>query len=488
MIIKKNQDEIEQFLSDASNYRGECEAVYFPETGDDIISILSDANKNGTPVTVAGAGTGLTGAAVPEGGIVVSMAKFNKIIGIDKNSLLVKVQAGVILSELQAQLNSAGLLYPPDPTETDCFVGGTIATNASGAKTFLYGPTRSYVQALSIILPNGEKFSIRRGEYFVKGREGEIKTAAGNTICFTIPNVNMPATKNAAGYYCKPDMDIIDLFIGSEGTLGIITEAELSVVPLPEDLLSAVAFFRNEDDALSFIEEARELTRKRGKNSDGLRARALEYFDEKSLAFLKPDYPQIDQEAKAAVWFEQEVTKETADDFTEEWFELIVKHNGNDESIWAAVDESDRKGIRDFRHAVSAKVNEYIARNNYRKLGTDVAVPDDAFRTLYFNAKSFVESETLDYIAYGHFGNSHLHLNMLPKSESDFRIGKAVYRKICEEAVSLGGTVSAEHGIGKIKRDYLVLQYGRIVIDEFIALKRAFDPEFILGKGTMFTK
>jgi D-lactate dehydrogenase (cytochrome) len=148
MIIKTRSDEIENFLSDASNYKGFCEAVYFPENINDVAQILKEANNKKLPVTISGNGTGLTGARVPEGGIVISTDKLNKIIEIDEDKMYAIAEPGVLLSDLLSTLKGKKLLYPPDPTENDCYLGGTISTNASGEKTFKYGPTRTYILEL----------------------------------------------------------------------------------------------------------------------------------------------------------------------------------------------------------------------------------------------------------------------------------------------------------------------------------------------------
>lgn len=482
MFIKSEQDEIQSFLVDASNFQGYCDAVYFPENEEDIVKILTAANKNKTPVTVAGNGTGLTGARVPLGGIVISTEKMNRIIEINKEEGCVIIQPAVMLSDMLDVLKENGLLYPPDPTEKNCYVGATIATNASGAKTFKYGPTRDYVIALDVVLPTGETVFIERGKCFAESSLLSFKTRNGNAIELKLPDINMPNTKNASGYFINDNMDLIDLFIGSEGTLGIITKAKLRIIPYPPQTLSCVVFFPKEIDGLEFVAKARERSR-----SDGiLSARALEYFDRNSLQFLKNDFSEVDDLAYCAVWFEQEYSPETEDILTEEWFALITECNGNDENVWAAIQDSDKERIAQFRHAVPSKVNEFISRNGYRKLGTDVAVPDDKFNDFYFYAKKLVLNSGLNYVCYGHFGNSHIHLNMLPTTDEEFLTGKSVYKLICQKAVELHGTVSAEHGIGKIKTDYLMMMYGEKVINEMKSIKKTLDPNFILGRGTMF--
>lgn len=487
MIIKSNQEEIQNYLSDSSNFKGNCEKVYFPENREQVSEILKEANEKCIPVTISGNGTGLAGGRVPKGGYVIATDKLNSIIEIDKNNLTTTVESGVILDDLLKELKSIGCLYPPDPTETNCFIGGTIATNASGAKTFKYGSTRNYVLELEVVLPTGDIVYLERGMYHANEYSLSIKTIDGKEITIEIPQFEMPNTKNASGYFCENGMDAIDLFIGSEGTLGVITKAVLKTLKEPEDLLSCVAFFPTIEDGLSFVKEARELSyiSRTEQNKNDLDARALEFFDKNALTFIKDNFPQVDSNAACAVWFEQELTKDNADKLTEFWFELIVKHNGDDDSIWAGMDATDREKIRAFRHALPETVNEYIAQNNFRKLGTDVAVPHKEFDTFYQLCTSSVDEAGLHYVVYGHFGDSHMHLNMLPKTDEEWKKGKDLYQYICVEAVKRGGTVSAEHGIGKMKTDYLKMMYGEEVIQQMAKLKKSLDPKMILGRGNM---
>jgi D-lactate dehydrogenase (cytochrome) len=488
MIIKTSPDEIQNYLSDASNFKGFCDAVYFPENEYEISEILKEANSKNIPVTVSGNGTGLTGARVPQGGIVISTEKMNAVLEINKEQLYAVVQPGVLLSEFQEELKKQNLLYPPDPTEKNCYIGGTVATNASGEKTFKYGPTRNYVIELDIVLPDGDLLKLVRSSNTADGYTLFIKTGSGKIINIELPEYKMPSTKNAAGYYCEKDMDVIDLFIGSEGTLGIITKIKLKLVLQPEKVISCVVFFKNEQDALNFIAKGRDisLNSRLSPDSRSIEALALEYFDERSLIFLRGDYMQIPACAKAGVWFEQEITDGNEDTFFEEWISLINEFHGDEESAWFAVTEDDKRRIQEFRHSISAKINEFIAKNNFKKLGTDVAVPDDKFEELYFYSQKLVEAKGLDFVIYGHAGNSHIHLNMLPKNGEEYNTGVTLYREICKKAIELGGTVSAEHGIGKLKTDYFILMYGRETINKMIGLKRILDPNMILGRGNIF--
>jgi D-lactate dehydrogenase (cytochrome) len=488
LIIKTSPDEIENYLSDAANVKGFCEAVYFPENENDVKNALKEALSKNTPVTVSGNGTGLTGARVPRGGVVISTEKMNKVLEINKEEKYALIQPAVILKDFQEMVESQALFYPPDPTERNCFIGATVATNSSGARTFKYGPTRNYVLEIRVVLSNGETLHLTRGKEKAEGLKLSLKTEEGSVIDLDIPNYSMPKTKHAAGYYVKPGMDAIDLFIGSEGTLGIITEIKLKLLDLPENILSAVIFFDNEDDGLNFIAGARKLSYESRTSSDknGLDAQGLEYFDFHSLKFMRDEYPQIPESAHAAVWFEQEITSENEETLFEKWMELITEFNGNEETAWFASNKTDLERFKDFRHAISWKVSEYIARKGITKVGTDIAVPDEAFKGFYHELQSKVENAGLNYIIYGHFGNSHAHLNMLPENEDQFKEAKKLYMEICRRAVELKGTISAEHGVGKLKKEYLMMMYGEENIKQMAHLKMSLDPNKLLGLGNIF--
>jgi D-lactate dehydrogenase (cytochrome) len=488
MLIKKEKSEIENFLVDAANYKGNCSAVYFPKDETELIEAVQTANLLKEKITIAGNGTGLTGARVPEGGIVISMSKLDKIIEINSDEMIARVQPAVVLRNFQSEVTTKGLLYPPDPTEQDCFIGATIATNSSGAKSFKYGATRNYVLELRVVLSNGERIKLKRGENFANGYELNLITDSGNKVRVEIPNYQMPKTKHSAGYFTKENMDAIDLFIGSEGTLGIITEAKLKLLPMVKDLISGVLFFNEEADALSFVDDARSLSIKHRAEKDetNINARGIEFFDFYSLQFLKTDYPQINENHKAAIWFEQEITSETENSLYEKWMELIEKHNADVDNSWFAMDNSELEKFKTFRHAISSKVSEFIANKGFRKVGTDTAVPIEYFNKYYSEMKREVTESGLNYICYGHIGDCHLHLNMLPQNDVEFKSAKLLYTKFCKRAVEFGGTVSAEHGIGKMKRNYLLEMYGEKKIIAMAKIKRALDSNSLLGIGNIF--
>lgn len=480
MILKTDPEEFQNYLSDASNYGGSAEKVYLPETEQEIIAIVKEANLTKTRITISGNGTGLNGGRVPEGGFIISLEKLNKILELNTSEKFLTVEPAVILKDLQDYVEKHLLFYPPDPTERNCFIGSTVATNSSGARTFKYGPTRDFVIAIRVVLPNGDTIYLERNKQKVENYSANLITEQGNTISINVPQFQMPKTKNASGYFCKSDMDVIDLFIGSEGTLGIITELKLKLLEYNDNVLSCVVFFPTEDDAFNFIDEARDITQSNGKVS----ARGLEFFDIRTLDFLRPEYTTIPQNT-CCVWFEQELD-ENEEQLTESWLELIDKHNADAEKAWIAVDKNEQEKFKDFRHAIAWRVNEIVARRGLKKIGTDISVPVDSFRVFYKWMTNLVEDSNIEFVVYGHFGNCHPHLNMLPKDQTDFVKSKKLYFEICKEAVRLKGTVSAEHGIGKMKRDYLLMMFGEDTIKQMAQLKLSFDPNRILNIGNIF--
>lgn len=475
---------------------GYAARVVFPESAQDVAEALCEASRERMPVTVAGAGTGVVGGRVPFGGAVLATDRLNQIREIHKEGSVGRAvaEAGVVLAEFQSAVEARGLLYPPDPTERSCYLGATVATNASGARTFRYGPTRNYITGLRIALTTGDVLKISRGEIHADARGHLIiPLAGGRRIEARLPSYSMPQTrKHASGYYVTPGMDAIDLFIGSEGTLGVITEIETRLLMKPENVLSGVAFFKAEDDLLAFVRDARTLSlRTRGdeSRSSGIDARALEYFDDESLRFLRDKYSQVPEQAVGgAIFFEQETTRTTEDELMSGWLQLLERHHALLDDSWFATEDRDRARLSEFRHQLPVLVNEWLARHGQRKVSTDMAVPDEEFARMLSFYKETLRASSLQYVIFGHIGDNHVHVNIMPRDGAEASAAREIYLQFVKRAVSAGGTISAEHGIGKLKRDYLRLLYTEENLREMAALKRAFDPACILGRGNIFAE
>lgn len=473
MLVKSN--DLQDYLTDASFIRdGYAERVVLPESVEEVAVVLAEANRDRVPVTVSGAGTGTVGGRVPFGGVVLATDRLNRIKIIDLTNRTAVAEAGVILADFQRSVESEGLLYPPDPTERGCFLGGTVATNASGARTFKYGPTRNYISALKVVLASGEVLDLKRGTVRADS-EGRMRVGS---VDVHLPELQRPATrKNATGYFVEPQMDAIDLFIGSEGTLGVICEIETRLLPKPEGLLSGVVFFTDEADVLALAAGVR----------GHVDARALEFFDAESLNFLRGKYPAIPASAVAALFFEQETTAANEESVLEQWTTLLDQHHALTDS-WFATNAADQAKLREFRHQLPVLMNEWFARYRQRKVSTDMAVPDDAFPGLFRLYQETLRGSGLRYTIFGHIGDNHVHVNILPRDDAEGARAREFYVEFLKHAAAVGGTLSAEHGVGKLKREYLRLFYSDNQLREMAALKRAFDPHGILGRGNIFSE
>lgn len=482
MIVKSERTDFESYLQDAANIMGNCERVYLVETEDEISGILSECNKTKTQVTISGARTGLAGGSVPDEGVLISLEKLNKIISIDEKLKIAFVQPGVRLIDFQNEVQKLKLFYPPDPTETNCSIGGTVSTNASGARSFKYGSTREFIHSLKIVLPSGERISLKRGEYFLS--ENEVNFIINDvSINFCPLNYPMPDVKHAAGYFSKPNMDLIDLFIGSEGTLGIITEIGLKLINLPANILSMIIFFDNEENLFSFVNSVKTKSLVEGEILD---LREIEFFDKYSLKELKSDFPNIIDNAQGAVWIEQEYAEKDEEALLNEIDSLVVKYKGDAENLWFALNEKERAELKNFRHQLPLKVNDIISSRGLIKVGTDTSVPDAKFADFYKYCINLFESNNIEYVAYGHIGNSHLHFNMLPKTRDELKFCRELYAQICTKSLELDGTISAEHGIGKLKTKYLLEMFGEENILQMAKIKKSLDPNNILNIGNVF--
>ena len=235
MLTKTDREDFLSYLTDASNMAGgSADVLLMPESTAEVSKILREANEAGVPVTIGGARTGTVGGAVPFGGRLVSMELMASMGPIDTDARKAVVGPAVVLSDFQKAVEAVGLFYPPDPTEWSCQLGGTVATNASGARSFKYGATREFVRRLEVVLADGDVLDLERGKHLSEDGHLEITTRSGRIIRVKTPTYPRPSVrKNVAGYMSGDAVDAIDLFIGSEGTLGVVTEIELALIPKP---------------------------------------------------------------------------------------------------------------------------------------------------------------------------------------------------------------------------------------------------------------
>lgn len=445
-------------IEDASGIRGEADKIVAPSSPQEAAALLRQAVETRTPVTVSGAGTGVTGGRCPSGGgWSLSLERFQRL---EIETGVAKVGAGVLLRDVMAAAQKTGQFYAPDPTEWSSSIGGNIATNASGSRSFRYGATRRHVLALTVALMDGSVRTYRRGE----------------RLDFAYTPLPAPrTTKNTAGYFLPPDAEWVDLLCGSDGTLGVVLEAELALLPQPRAILSGVVFFPSDELTLAAVEAWRPIPQ----------LRMLEYLDGPSLEFLRSRYNDIPRNAEAALLVEQELDG-LAGDPVDEWLERLDETGALGEASWFGETGADRERFRLFRHTLPELVNDHVRRNGCQKLSSDFAVPlERNGEMLAFYKETLQRDFPGKHTIFGHIGDAHVHVNVLSESERDFEAGKAWMFEAARQSVALGGTVSAEHGLGKRKVHFLPLMYTAEQIEAMKSVKRHFDPHWLLGRDTM---
>lgn len=465
-----------------------------PQTVGELRSALAWHAAQGHSVAVSGARTGVAGGAVPEpGSHTVSLSALRGVIGVDADAEVptLTVLAGTSLSELNGYLaeHHPGLVFPVDPTETSASLGGMVSTNAGGARSYRFGAMREWVQRLTIELASGRTLRLERGRE--RAIDGVLWLADGGTPRrLSIEPIPKPATKNAVGYGFFADGDAIDLWIGAEGTLGVVSEVTVRLQRQREQRLGSLQFFDRVDQAFAYVAALRA--------ARDLRVTAIEFLDARSHELAresgKPASERVLQLAgSAACSIFTEIGYESDEELGDiaERLESMVRGAGGDPArSLAGATEGELKDIRAFRHAVPERVNAIIAKRRERhpglhKIATDMAVPDEALPWVFRRYGEVIGGAGLDFAAFGHVGNNHFHVNILPADEGELAMAKRCYAILAEEVVARGGCVAAEHGIGRIKKGFLAVQYSAKVLESFRAVKRWADPEWRLNRGVL---
>ncbi|MCX6344572.1 MAG: FAD-binding oxidoreductase [Armatimonadetes bacterium] len=482
------------YLSDESRRFGTARSISFPKSEAEVIQVIKDIRSQGETITTQGARTGIVAGAVPFGGHILNLSQMNAIGEITPDEASgehrITVEPGATLDEIRAKIAPTSLFFPPDPTETTATIGGMTACNASGAKTYFYGSTRNWITSLRAVLADGDTLTLKRGENFAQGRHFSLTTEQGQTIAGPLPSYEQPKVKTAAGYYVADNMDIIDLFIGMEGTLGVITEIELRLIPRPKSIQALTVFLPNEDSAIKLVRALR-----------GEGSVAIEFFNSDALDLLRhiktessafENIPALKDSFNTAIY--TEFHGESDDDLEAavmRVMEAATALGGSDEDTWYATTDREMEPLKAFRHAIPEAVNLIIAERKktcpeITKLGTDMAVLDDQLETSLAMYDHGLQQSGLQSVIFGHIGNNHLHVNILPRSMEEYEQGKALYLSWAQLIVALGGSASAEHGIGKIKAPFLQLMYGDKGIAQMRALRKLFDPKTTLNPGNLF--
>jgi FAD/FMN-containing dehydrogenase len=450
--ISSDKSVRETYEADASGLHLLPDLVARPESIDDVMELVRKAASDRIPVTCAGAQTSTTGASITDTGMLLSLRSLDRISAPDEKARTMKVEPGALVGQIKRTAAAAGLLFAPDPTsEEESTIGGAIACNASGARTFKYGATRKHVRALKVVMASGELMEFQRSDL----------------------------EKNTVGYAFAHDP--IDWFIGSEGTLGIIVEAELSLLPLPRHVIGLAVHFRTEREALTFVIATRE--------SSTVSPRCIEYFDGRAIEIARGAASAgiIPADAAAMVYVEDEISDDL-DSTLGRWAELIEGIAADFEPL-VFDGEARLREARKIRHSIPTTMNERGSRyrnSGGRKISTDWAVPYRKLPEAIQTARSLVKELGIEEpVIYGHAGNGHPHQNFIARDARELATIEGAVEETLKRVLALGGTVAAEHGIGKIKRRWLPLQMNPLQISMMTAVKRDLDPNGILAPGNI---
>jgi len=444
-VLLKEEQRNKYGSDETEDFNFPPEVVVLPHTVLQVSQIMQLAYAENIPVTPIGARTGLSGGALSiHGGIGLSMERFNKIINIDENNLQVTVEPGVITQVLQEACKAKGLYYAPDPASRGtCFIGGNIAENSGGPRAVKYGVTKDFVLNLEVVLPNGEI----------------IETGA-NTL------------KNSTGY------NLTQLMVGSEGTLGIVTKAVLKLIPYPKHNLLMLVPFRSSIkacEAVSAIFKA------------GITPSALEFMERDAIVwtidFLGDSNLSIDDAIEAQLLIEVDGNNTDILFKDCEIISEVVEQYGAGEILFA---ESEAQ--KDALWFLRRRVGEAVKSNSIYK-EEDTVVPRFELARLLQGVKEIGKKYGFKSVCYGHAGDGNLHINIIKGNLTDHawknELPKGI-REIFELTVSLKGTLSGEHGIGYVQKEYMDIAFSSTEINLMKAIKQAFDPKGILNPGKIF--
>ena len=425
---------------DASGLESSPSAVVWPKNTEDVVRVMRYAFENSIPVVPRGAGTGMTAGAVPsKGAIILSFEKMNRILELDSENLNVLCEPGLINGKLQRELEYTGLFYPPDPASMNfCTLGGNVAENAGGPRALKYGVTRDYIMELEAVLPNGEMIT-----------------------------TGVRTSKGVVGY------DLTRLLVGSEGTLAVFTKIRLKVLPLPEEVVTLLAIFddlESSGKAVSKIIAARIIPR------------TLEFMDRESIRAVENYKPVgLPENVEAILLIELDgppaaITKEA------EKIADICQHLGAE--LEMAEDEDARANLWAARRAVSPALYHI----NPTKINEDIVVPRSLVPEMLKRLRKLSEESGIKIVNFGHAGDGNIHVNIMVdrKDKEEYQKGINLVEQVFKDTLSLGGTISGEHGIGLTKARYIGMEISRKEIEIMESIKKVFDSKNILNPGKIF--
>jgi D-lactate dehydrogenase (cytochrome) len=491
LALERDPDVVAGYLEDAAHYPGgHAAALARPETTEEVAWVVQHAAR----VLPVGAQSSLTGGATPAGDIILSTEHLRRL---SLSGEFVTVGAGVRLRDLQETLAAHNCWFPPVPTYLGATVGGAIATNAAGAATFKYGPVRRWVRGLTVVLACGDVLQVRRDEVHAEGGEFVIATRGGDQHV-PVPPLRMPQVpKCSAGYFATHDMDLIDLFIGSEGTLGVIVEAELAVQRRPAGVCWMLVTLGSEAEAIALTADLRD--------ANAVDVAAIEHIDHRSIQVLREDgvdarlgvriAPDADVLLLVQIELDGQQSEQGMNDAVlEQLADILDKYGALDEAeIVLPSDARRAAAFVELRESVPAGVNRRVAQAHLadprvHKTAADMIVPFRHFGEMMTVCRTLAAKHELDLAVWGHISDGNVHPNVIPRNYDDVEHGRRLILELAERVIALGGSPLAEHGVGRnpVKQRLLQMLYGADGIAAMQRTKRGLDPEWKLAPGLLF--
>lgn len=438
--------------------KGRATGLVRPASTADVAELVTQCATDHTRILPIGCQTATTGAAVPLDDLVVSLTGMTGVVDIDAKRRIAEVLPGTITWDLKQTVADEGLYYPPDPTsEKECTIGGNVVCNASGARSFRWGMTAPWVEGIEVVTGRGETH-----RFFRRGMD-----------------------KNTAGY--GPFHDPVSLFVGAEGTLGVVTRIWVRLIEDPGPFFAFVVFFGSLENALQTAVGYR--TRKLGPSP-----RCCELFDGEALRILAthPKAPVVPDKAGAALYLEFDARERDLEQVISQDVAPLSTHGALLDDTMVGESLGEKALIRELRHHIPETCNSLAAQHHKTgglKVSSEFCVPPDKILEMMdFVAKTAAHHGPDLLVRYGHIGNGHPHVFTRGRNAAEVASLKKLAAIWCRKAVALGGTVSGEHGIGKTRTYLLPIQYPPHIIDAMKAVKRVFDPSGIFAVGNVFTE
>ena len=482
-------DIIEPYFKDWSNMEGFADLLVRPKNNIECAIILKTCYTCNILLTVSAGKTNLTGSATPRGGVILSTSLMTEPnIKLDLNNKDASSPVGIPLETFRnkvLELSNHALYYPADPTSrNDAFVGGTLSTNASGFVPGEKGATRYWVKEIEFLLPNGDLIDIKRGQYISNNGVFTLEYD-DKSIQLTIPTYKRPKIKNASGLYSDVNgkVDLIDLIIGSEGILGIITSCRLGLDNNPKNKLELFISLQNESEAIHFHDFLNNYL-----NDDLSQITAMEYFGYNSQNYMNHKEFLFSNEDDVGIYLQIPIYNESMDSKIEEWTKIFQSFNAEIDldKIIVLNDPGNWNKFFEARHSIPDNALTKTQRLGGVSIITDTIVPKDKFRLYLEKVHTKLKKSNIEYLLFGHLGDCHLHFHLIPTKKQE-KESLEIYDYLIDLSSKLGGVYSAEHGTGKRKRNDFKKCYGTEAVEMVKKLKNTIDPNNYLNRGNLIS-